>query len=75
MKMSKGKGKGESGVGFLGLLGLLFIGLKLGKVIDWEWKWVTAPLWVPAAFVVVILLAWAAYTLIAVVNPMRKRRP
>lgn len=36
---------GGSGVGFLALLGLLFIGLKLGHVIEWSWLWVTCPLW------------------------------
>lgn len=33
------------GVGVLGLLGVLFVGLKLGGVIDWSWWWVTAPFW------------------------------
>lgn len=32
-------------VGFFSLLGLLFIGLKLGGVITWSWVWVTIPLW------------------------------
>lgn len=36
-------------IGFLGLLGLLFIGLKLGGAIDWPWWWVLAPLWGPLA--------------------------
>jgi hypothetical protein len=36
---------GGSGVSFLTLLGLLFIGLKLGHVIEWSWLWVTCPLW------------------------------
>lgn len=31
--------------GFFSLLGLLFIGLKLGGVIAWSWFWVTIPLW------------------------------
>ena len=26
-------------------LALLFIALKLCGVIDWEWKWVLAPIW------------------------------
>lgn len=39
----------SSGIGFTGLLGLLFIGLKLGHVIDWSWLWVLAPLWAPLA--------------------------
>ena len=35
-----------------GLLGLLFIGLKLGNVIDWSWWWVTAPFWGPVVLVI-----------------------
>lgn len=40
------------GGGFLGMLTILFIGLKLTHYIDWSWWWVLAPLWVP--FVAVI---------------------
>lgn len=44
-------------VGFLGLLTILFIGLKLGNVIAWSWWWVLAPLWaIPAIVLVLILL-------------------
>jgi len=32
------------GVGFCGLLTLLFIGLKLGGIISWSWWWVLSPL-------------------------------
>lgn len=35
----------SSGIGFLGLLGIVFITLKLMHYIDWSWWWVTAPLW------------------------------
>lgn len=45
----------SSGVGIGTLLFLLFLGLKLGHVIFWSWWWVTAPLWIPAAFVLVVL--------------------
>ena len=34
-----------NGVGFLGLLAILFIGLKLTGYITWPWIWVLAPLW------------------------------
>ena len=44
------------GIGFGGALFLLFLGLKLGNVIDWSWWWVTSPLWIPIALVVVIFL-------------------
>lgn len=35
----------RAGVSFLALLALLFIGLKLGRVITWSWWWVLAPIW------------------------------
>ena len=38
-----------NGIGFLGLLAILFIGLKLTGHIDWEWIWVLSPLWIPLA--------------------------
>jgi membrane protein implicated in regulation of membrane protease activity len=44
------------GPGFFTLLGLLFIGLKLGKVITWSWWWVLAPFWGAAVLFVVITL-------------------
>lgn len=46
----------SGGVGFLGLLGLLFIGLKLGGVITWSWWWVTLPLWGGVALMGAMLL-------------------
>lgn len=48
----------SGGVGFLGLLGLLFIGLKLTGHIAWSWWLVLAPIWIPLALVLVILLGY-----------------
>lgn len=59
----------SGGVGFLPLLALLFIGLKLAGCIAWSWWWVLAPLWWPVALVlavivcgipIVLLWAWLA---------------
>ncbi len=36
-------------IGLVGALGLLFVGLKLGGMIDWSWWWVSAPFWMPPA--------------------------
>lgn len=47
--------KNTSGVGFLGLLTLLFIGLKLTGHIAWSWIWVLAPLWIPISIALLIL--------------------
>ncbi len=37
----------SSGIGFTGLLTIVFIILKLTNYIDWSWWWVLAPLWIP----------------------------
>lgn len=51
-----------AGGGFLTLLAILFIALKLTGVIEWAWMWVLAPLWIPFAIsCVVILLVTLAY--------------
>lgn len=39
----------KQGIGLFGLLGLLFIALKLTGHIDWSWWWVLAPFWAPFA--------------------------
>ncbi|MEA3248141.1 MAG: hypothetical protein U9Q73_00370 [Nanoarchaeota archaeon] len=50
------------GIGFFGLLTILFIGLKLGKVIDWSWWWVLAPIWCPMALgLVIIFIMWMLF--------------
>jgi hypothetical protein len=36
----------SSGIGFTGLLTVLFIALKLTHYIDWSWWWVLSPIWI-----------------------------
>ncbi len=40
----------------LGLFALAFVVLKLCNVITWSWWWVLAPLWVPTALALVIIV-------------------
>ena len=40
----------------LGILGLIFITLKLTGHITWSWWWVLAPFWGPLVFVIIILM-------------------
>ena len=47
----------SGGIGLPTLLGVLFIGLKLGGVITWPWLWVLAPFWISAAIVIIVMLA------------------
>lgn len=42
--MSDNKSSG-GGLGFCGILAVVFIVLKLCKVISWSWVWVLCPLW------------------------------
>ena len=44
------------GIGFCGLLTIAFIILKLTGVISWSWLWVLAPIWIPTAIVLAVLL-------------------
>ena len=52
----------SGGIGFCGMLTILFIGLKLTNYINWSWWWVLSPLWIPIAAALSIV---AAITLIA----------
>ena len=54
--MSDNKTTASSGIGFSGLLAILFIALKLTGVITWSWLWVLAPIWITFIFVVFILI-------------------
>lgn len=45
----------SGGIGFTGLLAILFIALKLTGVISWSWLWVLSPIWIPLALVLVAL--------------------
>jgi len=50
------KSSSFGGIGFFGLLGILFIALKLTGYIDWSWWWVTAPLWGGLVLIFAVLL-------------------
>jgi hypothetical protein len=40
----------------LGILGLIFITLKLTGYITWSWLWVLAPFWIPISIGILIFL-------------------
>ena len=52
--MSKYKYSENSG--FLGLLTIAFIVLKLCNVIKWSWIWVLSPIWITFVILIIILL-------------------
>jgi len=46
----------SGGIGFFGLLTLIFITLKLTGVIAWSWLWVLAPFWAPIALAILFFV-------------------
>lgn len=60
--------KSSGGIGFAGLLALVFITLKLVGVITWSWWWVLAPIWIAVALAAVVLLV---VVLVAATNSPR----
>lgn len=57
----------SSGIGFSGLLTIVFVTLKLTHYIDWSWIWVLCPLWIGLAIgIVIFILALAIPYLITI---------
>ena len=55
----------SSGIGFPGLLTVLFIGLKLTGHITWSWVWVLSPLWISALIALAFLVIFVILALIS----------
>lgn len=43
------------GIGFIGLLTIVFITLKLLGYIEWSWIWVLSPMWGSCLFTLLII--------------------
>ena len=54
--MDKNYSGTSGGMGFLGVLTLIFIVLKLVGVISWSWWLVLMPLWIELGVIVVLLI-------------------
>ena len=57
----------SGGIGFTGLLTIVFIVLKLTNVIDWSWWWVLSPMWIGLGIWIAVLaivggIAWWAHS-------------
>lgn len=54
--MSKERTSAFGGIGFIGLLVIVFIVLRLCNMIAWSWWWVLAPLWIPVAIAIICII-------------------
>ena len=48
----------SGGIGFVGVLTIVFIVLKLLGKIAWSWWWVLSPIWISAIAVILFLLIY-----------------
>lgn len=67
---SNKNGNAGGGIGFVGLLTIAFIVLKLCKVIAWPWVWVLSPVWISAALIFVVFVIGVIW---AIIQDMRER--
>lgn len=54
-KQNKVSVNNNGGIGVFGLLGVVFVTLKLTGVITWSWWWVTLPFWGGMAIAMLLL--------------------
>jgi uncharacterized membrane protein YdbT with pleckstrin-like domain len=58
------------GIGFFGLLQVVFIALKVAKVIDWSWWLVFIPAWIQLGIIILLIIILA---IIYVIQDVRQR--
>ena len=58
------KNNSSDGMGFSGLLTIVFITLKLTGFIDWSWWWVLSPIWIHFIIVIGIFLGYIIFKVI-----------
>ena len=64
-KQMSNSSSSSSGIGFPGLLTVLFVGLKLTGYITWPWVWVLSPLWISA---LIFLCAIATIVIVGIIT-------
>jgi len=56
-----GSSSSSGGIGFVGLLTIVFVVLKLLGKISWSWLWVLSPLWIMGTLIVSVLIGFGLY--------------
>lgn len=69
------KSSSSGGISAAGLLGVVFVTLKLLGIINWSWWWVTAPFWGGLAILLAVLVVAAIVVLIIeIISRSQSRR-
>ena len=61
------------GIGLPMILFIVFLILKLCKVIDWSWWWVTSPLWIMLILIIAVTILYTAVGFIMILRKYRKK--
>lgn len=61
----------NGGIGFWPILFIVFLVLKLTKVVTWSWWWIALPLYGPVLLIMVVLIGFLIYK---VVQESRKKK-
>ena len=56
--------RSSGGIGIFTVVGIVFIILKLCKVINWSWIWILSPFWIPIVIIIVIVVIGAVSIII-----------
>jgi len=51
----------SSGIGFGGLLTIVFIVMKIMGYIAWSWWWVLSPIWISILLIILVVLLVLAF--------------
>ena len=62
--MSSSNSSSSTGIGFTGLLTIVFIVLKLTGYINWSWLWVLSPIWITTVIVIILIIIYLIVVLI-----------
>ena len=64
--MTTNNSSSSGGIGVFGLMGVMFIGLKIAGVINWPWVWVLAPFW--GSIVLAVAVLFIAAVIVTITN-------
>jgi len=67
-----GRMSSNGGVGVAGILGVVFVTLKLTGVVDWSWWIVTLPFW--GGFAVVVLVVVSGVTALYIADEYKRKK-
>ena len=64
----------ETGISTAFILFVVFLVLKLCKVINWNWWWVTSPLWITVGIAIIVGIIVSSYVVTKRLKHSKKKK-